>query len=247
MVIFLSLGLGLAFPYLLLTAFPALRGFLPKPGAWMERFKQFLAFPMFATTVWLVWVLAQQGTVDQLALVLLGLVGLAMGLWLWRYAGRRPLMRLCAAVLLLVSFLPLDGLRQAGALTQASELSVVPEVFSPSRLESLRAEGKPVFVNATAAWCITCKVNERVALKTTAVQQAFAARGLTYLYADWTNENPDITAFLASFGRSGVPLYAYYPAGTAEPSLLPQLLTPDLVLDALDAADEARDQSGRLQ
>jgi DsbC/DsbD-like thiol-disulfide interchange protein/cytochrome c biogenesis protein CcdA len=179
--VFAALGLGMASPFLIISLWPAARRLLPKPGAWMHRFKQILAIPMLATAAWLVWVLVQ-------------------------ILSPAPIVK--------------------------TDLS---EAYSAERLAQLRAEGKPVFVDATAAWCISCKVNERVALKPAEMQQFFRDKHITILIADWTNSDPEITKYLAQFNRNGVPLYVYY-APKAEPVVLPQVLTPSIVREAIEAA-----------
>jgi len=247
MAVFLSLGLGLALPYLLLSVWPALQRRLPRPGVWMERVKQVLAFPMYGAAVWLVWVLAQQAGVDAATVALSGMVLLAFGAW--SYDSSR--MGSAAAQL---GGAALAVLAVAGALTggcmgvQAGEM-VSPhmasapigngnlhawEPYSPERLETLREQGQPVFVNLTAAWCITCLVNERVALGQPAVLDAIKTEGIHYLKGDWTNQNADVGQLLKQFGRGGVPLYVFFPNGRAsKPVVLPQVLTPDIVLATL--------------
>jgi len=235
--VFASLGLGLALPFLVLTAWPAALRALPRPGAWMDTLKGVLAFPIYATAAWLVWVLAQQVGPSGLLAALFGLVLVGFAAWAWeRGHGAPPAWSwfargVAVASLAALTFLTL-GLSQdrsaAAARTDGTE------AFSQERLDTLLAEGRPVFVNMTAAWCISCQVNERTALGTQAVREAFSARGVTYLKGDWTNQNPEITAFLARHGRSGVPLYLLYP-GKGTPVVLPQILTAGTVHAALDA------------
>lgn len=227
LLIMLALGFGLALPYLLLSWFPAIHRKLPKPGAWMNTFKEFMAFPMFATSAWLLWVLAQQISLDDLAVVLFALVGLAFLIWigkLWSH--------LLITALLAFTVLTVHSSNAPDSVDVYKELS---EPFSLRRLNELRAQNKPVFVNATAAWCITCKVNERVALRDERIAQTFKEQGITYLMADWTNKSDDITKWLARYGRSGVPLYVYYPVNGDEEVVLPQLLTVSTVLDIVKA------------
>ncbi|MCP5420009.1 MAG: thioredoxin family protein [Gammaproteobacteria bacterium] len=247
--IFQGLGLGLAMPYLLLSFFPTLFNFLPRPGPWMERFKEFLAFPMYGTAVWLLWVLTLQTGPQGIAAALTGLVLIAFAAWLykntrqsanpWRSVGR---LGAIAALLLAVS---LNVLPAAGHPDQNLAASPIRthgdgpawEPFSAERLTALRDAGQPVFLNFTAAWCITCLVNERVALSSPRLASAFSERGITYLKGDWTNQDKEISKALETFGRSGVPLYVYYPPGIrSEPVLLPQLLTESIVLEQLDGA-----------
>jgi thiol:disulfide interchange protein DsbD len=239
--VFLALGLGLALPYALLGVFPGVARILPRPGAWMERLRQALAFPMLGAAAWLVWVLAQGSGPDGVLLALAGGVVLAAGLWALGLAQRAEAGRMAiagrvaaaVAVLALAALLPRLSSAPATAADLAPSGALAAEAWSAARVEQLRAEGRPVFVNATAAWCITCQVNERVALRGTTVQDAFAARGVAYLKADWTRGDAAIGALLRRHGRDGVPLYLYWAPGAVEPVLLPQLLTEGIVLDAL--------------
>lgn len=233
LLIFSALALGMALPFLLLSFFPKLLSFLPKPGAWMETFRQLLAFPMYATVIWLVWVLAAQVGPHGVAIALALMLSFIFALWMKRlFRPESKTYRALAAMLVfLAAFAGAQGLERL-ALTHAEE--TYGEAFSLETLGRLRAQNTPVFVDATAAWCITCKINERTSLKADSVRAAFAQKNVTLLVADWTNRNPEITQYLATFGRSGVPLYVYYPPG-GEPVVLPQLLTPGIVLDAVGA------------
>ncbi len=242
--VFLALGVGFALPYLLLTFVPALVRLLPRPGVWMERTRQFLAFPLYASVAWLVWVLAIQTGPHGVLAALGGIVLLGFAVWLakvtrdarahGRTAGRAgATVAAVAALGLIVGLGAFSTPSTPVSTTGRSAEGPRYEPFSAERLAALRAAGKPVFVNMTAAWCITCLVNERVALSSTEVNERFAALDIAYLKGDWTNGDPQITALLESFGRSGVPLYALYGPGNAKPILLPQLLTETIVLDAL--------------
>ncbi len=236
-VIFLALGLGLAAPFLILGFVPALYRRLPKPGAWMDTFKQALAFPMYGAAAWLVWVLAQQAGPMGVAAALTGLLLIAFAAWAYGRAagreGRLPLFEKALAVVAIVAALAL--LRVPETVTAApTGTTAASGAWSADRVTDLRADGKPVFVNFTAAWCITCLANERMALSSPAVADALKQHGVTYLKADWTNRDPAITAALQQFGRSGVPLYVLYPADpSAAPQILPQILTEGMVIDAL--------------
>jgi len=233
LLVFVTLGLGLALPFLLLGFFPALGAWLPRPGHWMETFKQVMAFPLYLTAVWLVWVLGRQTDIDGVGLVLVGLVAVAFALWLWG-STPRGLGKTALAILAAVGALGLLGhpaLRSAQAKPGAAAVAE-GERYSDQRLAALRAERRTVFVNFTADWCITCKVNEKVLLRSDALRQALAERNVAWLTADWTTPDPEVTAALARFGRSGVPLYVLYPNG-GEPVVLPQILTPDIFLEAL--------------
>lgn len=247
--VFASLGLGLALPFLVLTTWPAALRRLPRPGAWMDTLKGALAFPIYATVAWLIWVLSQQVGPGGLLAALIGLVLVGFAAWAWErgqgaspagaWFARGAAVTALAALVLLT--LGLDRDRAETLTAQAGR-----DGFSQARLDGLLAEGKPVFVNLTAAWCITCQVNERTALRSDAVQAALKARGVTYLKGDWTNQNPEITRLLERHGRSGVPLYLLY-AGRGEPAVLPQILTAGLVLDALSAVPvTATDRSAAL-
>ncbi|MDX2142024.1 MAG: protein-disulfide reductase DsbD family protein [Rhodospirillaceae bacterium] len=242
-VVFQGLALGLAAPFLALSFAPRLAALLPKPGAWMDRFKQVLAFPMYASAAWLVWVLSQQLGPEGFAAAMAGVVLIGMAAWTWgliqdaaQATARRPRLGIVTGLAALIAAAGLVGAVAdapgIGARATASEDAGI-EPYSAARLETLRGEGKAVFVNFTAAWCITCLMNERVALNTPEVKAAFAKGDIVYLKADWTNRDPAITAALAAFGRHGVPLYVLYPAGGGAAQVLPQLLTAGSVLAAL--------------
>lgn len=236
--IFLSLALGLALPFLLISFFPGLRAMLPKPGRWMETFRQLLAFPIYASAIWLVWVLTAQTGANGAAILLLGLMGIIFVLWLRRcFTPGSPRYRWIALLLFVfigaASLSALSSLARNSEDDAASPLARHGEPYTPERLSELRDAGIPVFIDATATWCITCQINWQSTLGTEHIRETFAAKGVTLLIADWTSRDPDITALLQQFGRSGVPLYLYYPAN-GEPKVLPQILTPQIVLDALE-------------
>jgi thiol:disulfide interchange protein DsbD len=236
--VMLGLGLGFAAPVVALSFSPALQKILPKPGAWMETLRQVLAFPLYATAAWLVWILSIQAGSDGVMAAALALVGIGFAAWLANKTASASLPVKLAApalgVLALTAGLSLAMTAQTGdAAPGAQSAALKEEPFTQSRLDELNTQGRPVFVNLTAAWCITCKVNERVALRSSAVVRAFQAGGIAYLKGDWTKANPEITALLEHFGRAGVPLYLFYPGHGAEPRVLPQLLTAGLVLDGI--------------
>ena len=238
LVVFLALGLGLALPFLLLTVSPRLIEWLPRPGAWMDTLKQALAFPVYATVAWLMWVLGQQVGPSGLFAALIGLVLIALAAWsfnIWQTSGTwgRRIAAAVAIASMTATAAAVAGLQtdRPGAAQTTSAAGIEP--FSQRRLDELRAENRPVFVNMTAAWCITCLVNERVALSTEAVKSAFSAGNIAYLKGDWTNRNPEITRILERHGRSGVPLYLLYSGGD-EPVVLPQILTAATVLQEID-------------
>jgi len=237
--VFLAMGLGLAAPYALLALAPGLARALPPPGAWMTILKQLLAFPMYGAAAWLVWVISQQAGPDGVlaaagGLVLVGLAAWALGVTQKGTGRARPLGQAVAAAALLAALALLYGVADA-PVPPGSALAASGDAkpYSPERLAALRAEGRPVFVNMTAAWCVTCLVNERIALSSEAVRKAFAARDVAYLKGDWTRADPAISDFLRQHGRDGVPLYVLYPP-KGEPIVLPQILTASGVLEELD-------------
>jgi thiol:disulfide interchange protein/DsbC/DsbD-like thiol-disulfide interchange protein len=237
--VFAALGLGLAAPMLLLGFVPALARALPRPGPWMDGFRQLLAFPLYLTVVWLLWVYGEQTSALGMAWLLAALTALAFALWL---LGRRTTMRssgprataavVAAAALALALGLPLWSAEPVAAGSRLlGDDGAGP--WSEERLAELRAAGRPVLVNMTAAWCITCLANERVALSTVTVREALAAHHVAYLKGDWTRQDEAITRYLERYGRNGVPLYVLYPPGGGTPRVLPQLLTADRVADAI--------------
>jgi thiol:disulfide interchange protein/DsbC/DsbD-like thiol-disulfide interchange protein len=238
--VFLSLGLGLALPFLVLAFVPGLQRLLPRPGRWMETLKQLLAFPLYGTAAWLIWVLSFQVGPAGLMAALAGLVLIAFAAWAYGLvlgqSGRSALAfrGMAAAAAIAVVAIVVSIRADSTAATTAQTTSAEPgyEVFTQQKLDTLLASGRPVFINMTAAWCITCLVNERTALSTEAVREALSGKNVAYLKGDWTNRNPEITRLLERFGRSGVPLYVLYRNGR-EPVVLPQILTPSLVLDKL--------------
>ncbi|MET0356432.1 MAG: thioredoxin family protein [Cellvibrio sp.] len=244
--IFLSLGFGLALPYLLLANWPRLQRWLPKPGLWMERTKQVLAFPMYAAAVWLVWVLAQQSGANSVVIALGGMVALAFAVWLYDTTrNTRPFSEKLGttsalgivALTLLLGYSGVNGTTEAVKTDVAKEANRNWEPYSAERLQELLAADKPVFLNFTASWCISCLVNEQVALSNQNVKNAFSTAGITYLKGDWTKRDSEITKILTQFGRSGVPLYVFYSQGNkTKPVELPQVLTPDIVLNAIATA-----------
>lgn len=227
-----AMGLGLALPYFAVCFYPAIQHRLPKPGVWMLRFKEFMAFPIFATAAWLVWVLAQQVSLVGLAAVLAVVVLLPFFIWLGKNKPQGFQWAVAVAALLVV-FYSMNVLKPA-ATTQAIVEESGHEItaYSKAKLAELRAAKTPVFLDATAAWCITCKVNERVALSSKSLHAEFKKRGIVFMVADWTNHDPEITALLQEFDHQGVPLYVFFPAEGA-PIVLPQLLTETMVMNAI--------------
>lgn len=233
--VFTSLGLGLAAPYFIFAIFPKLLDHLPAPGAWMETFKQLMGFPMLAVVVWLTGVLSKQLDVAGLQWALTAVLFVAIAGWIiGRFAGydrstaARNKARVAAALVFLLSI---------GIAWEATAKKVTPSTIDIAEvIAGHRAEGKHVFVDFTAEWCITCKVNKRVAINTAAVQEAFKANNVEFVTADWTNEDPSITKVLAEFGRSGVPFYLLYPADTSKPPLRfgDGILTAGNILEAIE-------------
>ena len=241
--VFFALGLGFAAPFIAIGFSPRLLGLIPKPGPWMLWFKQALAFPMYAACVWLVWVLANEAGADAVAAVLGSMIAFALAVWIWtasrsaspRGRGFGAFATLLAFIASLAMLAVLLRATPAPALARADENGIPHEAYSAARLAQLRAAHRPVFIDATAAWCITCLVNERVAFSSGAVRDAFAKHRVACLVADWTRRDPEITKLLEAHGRDGVPLYLYYAPGAADAVVLPQILTEDTVLKAVGA------------
>lgn len=227
LLVFAALGLGLALPYLLISLVPALAHILPRPGAWMERFRQLLAFPIYGTMVWLFWVLGLQTSPAGIAAALSGLLILGMMVWVFQLGIGRGGKFALLGILALGLFYALSMSRD-GTPERMSEISAAP--YSKKTLDDLLSRKQAVFVDATAAWCLTCKVNEAVALSSDKVQAHFARNGIVILVADWTKSDPEVTEFLKSHQRQGVPLYVYY-SKQGKVTLLPQLLTPSIVVE----------------
>ncbi|HUP91018.1 MAG TPA: protein-disulfide reductase DsbD domain-containing protein [Solimonas sp.] len=230
LLVFAALGLGLALPFLLIGFYPRAAAALPRPGAWMQTFKQAMAFPLYLSVVWLVWVLSRQTDPNGAALVLIGLVLIAFALWLWNSPRRGAGMLRWAALATAVGLLFQPALHMPpGSLAPPVEGA---EAWSEQKVADLRAAGRTVFVNFTADWCLTCKVNERVTFRSERVRQAFHEANVAYLVGDWTRADPAIGAVLQRYGHPGVPLYLLYKPG-AEPRVLPQVLTPDVLASAI--------------
>jgi len=251
--VFTALALGLAAPYVLLSWQPAWARILPKPGAWMEVLKQVTSVPLFATAIWLAWVYGQvagAGTsvgVDQIALLLacflvLAIAGWVLGRWPARWSSR-----ITAIVLIVLGLaIPLTQVRAARraaveAATAEAATSTAPgtevawQPYSEKALDAARSAGHPVFIDFTAAWCLSCQFNERAVLKAADVEKALHKGNVVTMKADWTNEDPEITKKLASLGRAGVPTYVLYPASAGSAAdVLPEVLTKDLVLKAIE-------------
>ena len=220
----------MAAPMVAISTSNTVRRWLPKPGAWMETLKQVMAFPLYLTAVWLLWVAGKQSGVDTMAAAAAGLVMLALGLILLRGG----LTARVVGIACVISAVLLGGVRgdASSSFSKAGREGVVS--WSPDALQSLRAQGTPVFVDVTADWCITCLANEQAVLFTDDMTRAFEAAGVTYMVADWTNYDPEIGALVREHGRNGIPLYVMYPGNlSATPTILPQLLTANIVNEAL--------------
>ncbi|MBX2834284.1 MAG: thioredoxin family protein [Micavibrio sp.] len=241
LLVFAVLGLGLALPYLLLSFSPALQKAMPKPGAWMETFRQFLAFPMFAASVWLVSVCGAQAGINGVIGVLSGMVALGLAIWLWNNKPFKSnvlkffvmlLFALCITAALYV--LPRDSV-----MNDTPQMDEMSEVFNEEKLGALLEGEDAVFVEMTASWCIVCKVNEALAINVPSTRALFAEKNVHFLVGDWTNKDDNITKYIESHGRSGVPLYVYYKPRVAgedrpHPVVLPQVLTPAIIADVLE-------------
>lgn len=238
LLVFAFLGLGLALPFLLIGFVPGLAQRLPKPGAWMETLKHFLAFPMYLTAVWLLWVLGKQRGVDAIGLALVGLVLLALGLWWFQRLRLQvaPVRRTLALLVMLASLVPLWKVHALKAETsnQITQDDAIP--YSASKLAALRAEGRVVFVDMTADWCVTCKANEKAVLDRDEFRASMRQAEAVFMQGDWTNVDPQITEFLEAHHAVGVPLYVVFPSDGGEGEVLPTVLTQAGVAQALARA-----------
>jgi thiol:disulfide interchange protein/DsbC/DsbD-like thiol-disulfide interchange protein len=246
--IFAALGLGLSLPYVLLSFAPWMRRVLPKPGAWMDTLKQLFAFPIYASAAWLLWVLSHETSSFGLAAALAGTVLVGLAAWAYQKSnsssggGRVTVLVTAAAALLIAVILPVrfSGVAAASTPESAQARPGVDEwqPYSAARVAELSAAGRPLLVNFTASWCLTCLVNERNAFADSAVQEIFRDKKVILMKGDWTNRDPAITRALAAFGRAGVPLYVVYNSrpGSTEPLVLPQILTASAVESAFSGA-----------
>ncbi|WP_289184218.1 thioredoxin family protein [uncultured Parasutterella sp.] len=231
--VFLALGLGMSLPWLVLSLFPVLTAWMPKPGAWMNVFRKLMAIPMLLTMIWLLWVLSLQVSFTALVLYIAAVISLCVCLFLYGklqfslLTAKLPIVLSAACAVLLFAAASSPLFRQPDAAVQAAD------AWSPQAVENALEAGKPVFVDFTASWCVTCQANKIAVLDREDIREAFKQHGVVFLVADWTNQNPDITQALESFGRSGVPLYILYsPEGKT--TVLPELLTKNIVIEALD-------------
>lgn len=233
LIIFSVMGFGLALPFLLIALVPSFSNILPKPGQWMVSFKQFLAFPLYVTVVWLLWVFSKQTGIDSTSLLLLGIVIISLSIWLWMLSNsseKKQIKLLSIAVFFLSIFITLKAtdISDKNSITPNVNKSNDYEIFSQDILDHYLRNNERVFVNMTADWCITCKLNERIALSTRRVKDVFNKKEIRYLVGDWTNSDPQITQYLNTFDREGVPLYTYY-TENGDIKVLPQLLTPGII------------------
>ena len=237
LLIFISLGLGMALPWLLISLWPALCRYLPRPGQWMNTAKQFMAFPLYATVAWLLWVLAQQVDGQSLLYALFSLVIIAMLLWLKQltaYSQTVGKWLINSVVLLTIVGLTVFITQLKTDTDSSPQQQTTWQVYTPETLQQYRSQRTPVLVNFTAAWCITCLVNEKLVLGTADIQAELKQQGVVYMKGDWTNRNPEITRVLEQHGRSGVPLYLLFPADPqAQAMVLPNILTRSIVEEYL--------------
>lgn len=240
MLVFFALGVGMALPFMLLCAFPAWLKLLPKPGAWMQNLKEFLAFPMYASAIWLLWVLTQQTSATGTFIATVGTLAIALTIWLgklpskvWRYGGQ---LTVIALLLIFVNRADISSLDA----TEAGSVDDGWTSYSEENLQHARSQG-PVFVNFTADWCITCKANEKVALSSEKVINLFDEKGVQRIKADWTRRDDVIARAIARYGRSGVPLYLWYSSSEVEqPEILPQLLSETLLIEKLNKLESSK-------
>jgi thiol:disulfide interchange protein DsbD len=256
--IFTALALGLAVPYLALAYFPAWARVLPKPGAWMEVLKQAVSIPIFATVIWLVWVFTQlAGTTALMGLLAAFLLLAIAGWFLGRWPGKAVATTIATVVLIAAIAAPVWSVRAFGITARSASEQATGnqppatgsqwQPFTPALVAQSRAQGKPVFIDFTASWCLSCQVNERLILRRADVEQRLRDSGAVLIRADWTNQDADITQTLASLGRSGVPTYALYPADPSAPAhVLPEVLTPGIVINALDSLPNSNRQSASV-
>ena len=245
MTVFTALALGMATPYLVLSFSPKLVSRLPKPGHWMVTLKQALAFPLYLTVVWLVWVLGRQIGIDAVAQFMVGITFIGAGLWIYGNWSAASASRARAVAYVLAAVFILGGSVVAwpdASTDRDGDLATTEGNWQPWSADAVnisREQGRAVFVDFTAAWCVTCQVNKRLVLNRDSVQTRFRDSNIVLMVADWTNRDPEISAALDSLGRSGVPVYVMYPAGAGQPKLLPELLTESLVLDAIDEVTQS--------
>lgn len=250
LLIFTFLGLGMSAPYLVLTLSPKLLKFIPKPGLWMETMKQFMGFLLIATVLWLLWVLSLQTGAEGVIFVLGSLLIVSIGGWIYGRWGnlskgkRTRVFAQIVAVFLVISgiMFSIQNVESKNDKTNSTHIQGTIEwkKFNPNIVKQLRNENKPLLIDFTAAWCLSCQVNERVAFGSEDVQRMLKDKNVVTLKADWTNNDPTITRALAKFGRNSVPLYVLYAPGK-EAELLPEIITPEIVLEALEKINRSKE------
>ena len=238
MATFLALGTGLGLPLLLLSFAPRLFAWMPRPGRWMDHFRKAMAFPMYGAAAWLTWVLSIQSANAALPTLFAAAIAVAFAGWTWGLVQRSEGGRLARPITVVALLLAVPAAVSAARSSvdgndEERSTGLQAETWSPQRVAELQAAGRPVFVDFTAAWCITCQVNEQLVLKSSRVADAFRRSGTVYLRADWTNRNSEISHALEMHGRSGVPLYLFYGRGKTTPKVLPQILTEAIVVGVL--------------
>jgi thiol:disulfide interchange protein DsbD len=237
--IFTMIAVGLALPYLLISFVPGVGRYLPKPGAWMETFKELMSFLIFGTVIWLAWVLSLQAAISGIMILLCAFLGIGFATWIaFRFSRSKSAHRfaLLVGVLVVASSAYLVKGAPANSVSGVShEEGLVWEKFSPEKLAQYRSQGQPVFIDFTAAWCVSCQVNEMVVFHNEEVRQKLKDSGVVLMKADWTNEDPVITKTLASFGRNGVPFYVIYGKEKDAPAdPLPEVINAGIVLKELE-------------
>ena len=226
LLVFAFLGLGMALPFVILSLVPSLTQKLPKPGQWMDNLKQFLAFPIYLTAIWLLWIVGKQTNVDIVIAICVGIIVMVIAIWLWQRASGSKLIKLIAIVLFIGAFaFPISKLED----NQPPRW----QDYSAQRLAELRQSGQAVFVNLSADWCITCLVNEKISMGES-FYQSLQDNNITYLKGDWTNKDPEITKLLNQYNRNGVPLYLVFPKGSGSAEILPQILSKSSLIEALN-------------
>ena len=245
LIIFAALGFGLALPFLLISFIPSLQKAMPRPGPWMVTFKEFLAFPMFATVIWLLWIFTQQTGMNGIIMPLIGLLGITMTIWFFNRAeksdGLKKFILMILAIATIASSMVYSLYQiQMVEMVKDKPMAEFGANFTPDALDNALMTDQPVFVEMTAAWCVTCKVNHYRAIDIPQTRNIIEKQNISYLIGDWTNRDGEITKYLNKFGRNGVPIYVYYGRPDPKtgkrpvPEVLPQLLSPSIIADKLD-------------
>ena len=235
LLVFAFLGLGMALPFVALTLIPSLTQKLPKPGQWMDNLKQFLAFPMYLTAIWLLWVVGRQTSIEIVIAICVGLVLMVMAIWFWQLAAKNSPSTFNTLIKLVAIGLFISAIAYPSTKLENNDQPRWQD-YSPQRLSELRQSGQAVFVNLTADWCITCLVNERIAMGE-GFYQALEDNNISYLKGDWTHKDPEITALLNQYNRNGVPLYLLFAKDSGSAEILPQFLTTAILIEALESVN----------